>query len=138
MDVSTSDVSASVEGEQGMDIDWLTIDENRLPVRITRSNAACTDTVDFSEGTWNFSRLAHRSAATKIIEDIKPGLIIGGELQQGNLSREDAFANFDDNICHAEYLSALDLQQNSRRLYFLHIALPDRESSSRNFKNEGS
>jgi hypothetical protein len=155
--------SVSAEGEQGMDqgmdIDWLTIDgdkikakvplrtstaprssgptqghetcdSERLPIQITRGNTACTTTVDFTEGAWDFSQAKHRMTASKFIEDTKPGLIIGGELQQCNLSREDAVANFDSKICHAEYLSTLYNQQINRGLYYLHIALSDSKSSA--------
>jgi hypothetical protein len=123
----------SVVGEQqdqGMDIDWLTVDEARLPLRITRTNAACTDTVDFTEGMWDFSKLGHREAATKLIEDNKPGLIIGEELKQNNTSREDALGNFHSKIRHAEYLSTLYTQQSNRGLYYLHVVLSDPKSSA--------
>jgi hypothetical protein len=129
----------SAEGEQGMDIDWLTIDgendvttddTNRLAVQITRGNTSCTSTIDFTEGKWDFSHANHRMTAAKIINDIKPGLIIGCELQQCNLSREDAVANFDSKICHSEHLSALYNQQINRGLYYLHIALSDSKSSA--------
>jgi hypothetical protein len=130
MDVSTTNASVSVEGEHGMDIDWLTVEATPLPLRITRSNAACTDTVDFTEGMWDFSKIEHREAATKVIEDNKPGLIIGEELQQSNTSRNDALANFHSKIQHAEYLSTLYTQQANRGLYYLHVALSDSKSSA--------
>jgi hypothetical protein len=121
--LSAATAPASVEGEQGMDIDCLTIDGS-----ITRGNTACTDTVDFS--TWDFSSLKHRNAASKLLADIKPGLIIGEELKQHNISREDALRNFDSKIKHAEFLSTLYSQQSNRGLYYLHIVFSDSKSSS--------
>jgi hypothetical protein len=130
LNAATATVSVVGEQDHDMDIDWLTVDETRLPVRITRSNTSCTDTVDFTDSSWNFSLFAHRNAAKKIMDDVKPGLIIGSELKQDNKSREDAAVNFSDKICHAEFLSDLYLQQNVKKLYYLHIVTLDRGSSA--------
>jgi hypothetical protein len=155
----TVPASVEGEQGQGMDIDWLTIDgredeetvalrkpttprscrptqghgpsgTTRLPVQVTRGNTSCTSTIDFADGEWDFSRDNQREAAAQILNEVKPGLIIGSELQQHNPSREDAIANFDSKICHSEYLATLYKQQINRGLYYLHTALTESNSSA--------
>ena len=60
--------NVSVEGEAAMEVDWLTISEDLMPVKIVRGKAPCESILDFTEAKdreidWGFSLESHRRAA---------------------------------------------------------------------------
>ena len=65
--------------DEGIDIDWLVIADDAMPVKIIRGQTACLSTLDFAARNdagevWNFSDDSHVHLAWQAIRQVQPGL----------------------------------------------------------------
>ena len=65
-------IPAAGSEDEGMDIDWITIAEDQMPVKLIRGRSPCLSTLDFAASTcegeaWDFSDDSHVHLAWQAI-----------------------------------------------------------------------
>ena len=77
-----------------MDVEWITIGEELMPIKLMRGRSAADCTLDFmqAEGrkTWGLGNVFQVAKAWKTICKVQPGLIIDGEASCSPEGRDEA------------------------------------------------
>jgi hypothetical protein len=112
--------------DNGMDVDWIEISEDLMPIKLVRGRSACESTLDFSLSqdpaeVWDFGDKTIVEAAWKAIRKMQPGFVIGSERVRDAASREKAVEELKNGARHVEELMDMYEYQRRRGMYFLHI-----------------
>ena len=96
--------------EHCMDVDWFTIAEDSMPVKLVRGQSACDNILDFtakkSEGdAWEFDDSVRAEIAWKTTYKLQPGLIVGSERLRDMSVREQAIEKLKRGATHVEALA---------------------------------